>query len=239
MGHVSMAISHEKTSSYIRQVRFVGRSEGLVKNLPGFKKGHHTVPDAVNAATSGFLAKACVSELETEAEALFQRARSAFGYKRKELALEMASPGAVLSSRDFSLELAYALDERDPGSYVVTRTLQGLNHGDFAATPECGAYFEGMFGELLFVLTRGAPVEAVIDAVESLAGEDGLTVDYPSDCRHCILAVPDVSATVRFTGAELSMLFPRNGAPGELLQSFLAVRSAFNLTRQPVLAGLL
>lgn len=234
-----MAKTSAKPSSFIQQVRFVGRREGGVKTLLGFKKGYHTVPDAVNAATSGFLAKACAAELAGEAEELFQRARALFGYKRKEVSLEVASPEAVLSSRDFTLALSYALDEQDPASYVVTRTLQGLKHGDFAATAECSEFFGGMFGELLFVLARGAPVEAVIDAVESLTGEDGLTVDYPSDCRHCVLSVPNVSATVRFTGAELSMVFPKNGSPGELLQAFLAVRSAFDLSRQPVLAGLL
>ena len=228
-----------KASSFIQLVRFVGRSGGLVRTLGGFKKGHHTVPDAVNNATSAFLSKLCDAELKTEAEQFFQQARAAFGYKRKELSLEIATPVATLTAKDFSFEINYALDGEDAASYVVTRTLSGLRSGDFAATQECGEVFAGQFGELSFVLTKGAPVETVIDAVEGLDGEGGLTVDYPSDCHHCILAVPNVSATVRFEGGELSMVFPRNGSPGELLESFFAVREAFCLTKQPVLAGLI
>jgi len=145
----------------------------------------------------------------------------------------------VLAAKDFTFELTYALDEADAASYVLTRSLHGLRSGDFAATSECETLFAQQFSELAFVLTKGAPVEAVIDAVEGLAGDDALRVEYPSDCSDCILAVAGVSATVRFDGSELAMVFPRSGSPRELLEAFMAVRDAFALTKKPVLAGLL
>jgi len=46
-------------------------------------------------------------------------------------------------------------------------------------------------------------------------------------------------AQVRFDGAELAMVFPRNGSPAELLDGFLAVRSAFALSKSKVLSSLL
>jgi len=234
-----MAKCAQDQSAFVQQVRFVGRSGGLVKSLRGFKKSHHTVPDAVNVATSGFLAKLCVDELAEEAEKFFQQARSVFGYKRKELTLELTSPNAVLAAKDFTFELTYALDEADAASYVLTRSLHGLRSGDFASTSECETLFAQQFFELAFVLTKGAPVEAVIDAVEGLADNDALKVEYPSDCSDCTLAVADVSATVRFDGSELAMGFPRSGSPRELLEAFVAVREAFALTKRPVLAALL
>ena len=79
----------------------------------------------------------------------------------------------------------------------------------------------------------------MIDAVEGLAGDDALKVEYPSDCRDCTLAVAGVSAVVRFDGSELAMVFPRSGSPQELLEAFVTVRDAFALTKKPVLAGLL
>jgi hypothetical protein len=226
-------------SAFVQHVRFVGRAGGFVKTLRGFKKSHHTVPDAVNAATSAFLAKLCAEELAEEAEKFFQQARAVFGYKRKELTLDLASPTAVLAAKDFTFELTYAFDESDAASYVLTRSLHGLRSGDFAATSECETLFAQQFSELAFVLTKGAPVEAVIDAVEGLAGDDALKVEYPSDCSDCMLAVAGVSATVRFDGSELAMVFPRSGSPRELLEAFVAVREAFALTKKPVLAGLL
>ncbi|MFT3783727.1 MAG: hypothetical protein QM790_17075 [Nibricoccus sp.] len=234
-----MAKKSEKSSAFVHHVRFVGRESSLVKTLNGFKKSHHTVPDAVNAATSGFLAKLCADELAADAENLFQQARTVFNYKRKEIALDVVSPHAVLSAKDFSFEISYSLDEANPATYIVTRSLSGLRSTDFAALPECDQVFAGQFSELAFVLTKGASVESVIDAVEAIDDSAGLTVHYPSDCSHCTLAVAGVSAEVRFESGELAMVFPRAGAPRELLESFMAVREAFSLSKQPVLAGLL
>ena len=82
-------------------------------------------------------------------------------------------------------------------------------------------------------------MEAVIDAVEALGKESQLTVAYPSDCGHCVLSVEGVGAEVVCDGATLEMRFPKNAAPQELIAAFAAVSSAFALTKNRVLAGLL
>jgi hypothetical protein len=51
--------------------------------------------------------------------------------------------------------------------------------------------------------------------------------------------VAGVGAQVRFDGAELAMVFPKNGSPGELFDGSLAVRTAFALTKSKILSGLL
>ncbi len=224
---------------FVSRLSLVGRRTGRVKTLAGFKKQHHTVPDAVNAATSAFLGKLCAGELAAEGEQWFRRAKGAFGYKRAELTLEVASPVAVLAAKDFTLEIAYALEPADPAGYGVTHTLHNLSGGELVERPEFEELFARMFEGMVFGLTKGTQVEAVIDAVEAQAGAGGLTVSYPSDCRHCVLAVADVDAEVVCDGATLEMRFPRPGSPRELVAAFAAVRSAFTLTKNPVLTGLL
>jgi hypothetical protein len=44
-------------------ILFTGRGGGAVKQLAGFKKSHHSVPDAANATTNAFLGKLCAGEL--------------------------------------------------------------------------------------------------------------------------------------------------------------------------------
>lgn len=221
------------------RISFVGRNSGAVKQLAGFRKQHHTVPDAVNAATSAFLAKLCAGELAEEGEGYFQRVRAAFGYKRAELALDVASPHAVLTARDFTFEIGYALDEREPAEFVVTRTLHGVASSEVLDRPELAELFAGVFGGIVFALGKGVRVEAVIDAVEELPGGAALTVTYPSSCAHCVLRVEGVAAEVICDGTTLEMRFPRNGSPSELARDFLAVRAAFALTKHRVLAGLI
>jgi len=229
----------ESPQPFVSRLSLVGRRSGRVKALAGFKKQHHTVPDAVNAATSAFLGKLCAGELAAEGEQWFQRAKAAFAYKRAELTLEVASPVAVLAAKDFTLEIAYTLESADPAGYAVTHTLHGLSSGELVERPEFDGLFARMFDGIVFGLTKGARVEAVIDAVEACAGQGGLTVTYPSDCRHCILKVTGIAAEVVCDGATLEMRFPRAGSPLELVKDFAAVRSAFVLTKNPVLAGLL
>ncbi|HEY9249940.1 MAG TPA: hypothetical protein VIO38_12450 [Rariglobus sp.] len=229
--------------SFISQVSLVGRGGGAFKTLRGFDKARHTVPDAVNNATSGFLARLCTPELSEEAEDFFQRAKAAMNYKRKDVGLDVTSPVAVLGAKDFTLEIAYALETADPSSYAITRTLHSIKNGDLLRVEEFNELFAGQFSAIAFALKKGVRVEAVIDAVEGLEGdadaEGKLRVDYPSDCRDCTLSVAGVAAAVVCDGATLEMRFERSGSPRELVEAFAAVRKAFALTKDRALAGLL
>lgn len=224
-------------SGIIAEIGFLGRRGGAVKALAGFRKGHHVVPDAANATTQAFLGKICAVELTAEAEALFQRVRAGLGYKRKQVALTVASPGATLTARDFSWEIAYQLEAADPARYAVTTTLRDLRNAELLRTAEFGAIFAGSFAEIFFALKRGVRVEAVIDAIEELDGAGGLGVNYPSDCRECTIGVDGVDATVRCTGAALEIGFARAGGPAELVDAFAAVREAFQISK--TLGGLI
>ncbi len=227
----------ELPSSIVADICFLGRSSGTVKTLEGFKKGHHRTPDAANATTNAFLGKLCSAELARDAETLFQDVRTALAYKRKEIALSVASPLAVLTARDFTVEIVYALEETDPARYAVLTTLRGLVSHELARKEDFSRVFARRFAEISFNLKKGASVEAVIDAIENLEGRDGLSVEFPSDCRECTIAVEGIDAKVRCTGASLEMVFPRPGSPAELIEGFAAVRSAFAITK--VLSGLI
>jgi len=231
----------EFSASTLAGVSLVGRSEGAVKGLSGFRKDRHSVPDAANATTQAFLGKLCETELRDEAEALFQRTRTAMAYKRKDLSLDLAPAMAVLTARDFTMEMAYTLSALDPSRYDVVRTLHSLRSAGLVDLPEFDQLLAGCFSSVVFMLSKGVSVEAVVDAIENIPGErsTGMTVTYPSDCSECVLAVPEVDAVVRCTGSTLAIEFPRAGSPRELLESFAEIRRAFSLTRDATLLGLL
>lgn len=224
-------MADELPSRVIASIAFVGRSGGQVKTLGGFRKGHHTIPDTANAVTNAFLGKICAAELAEEAERLFQAVRDGLGYKRKDIALSLTAPLATLTAKDFTVDIGYALDEREPTRYSVTTTLRELRGADFARREEFTRLFPGAFSEICFSLVKGARVEAVIDAIEALDGEGGLTVEYPSDYRDCTIRVEGVDADVRCTGATLEILFSRGGAPAELIDAFASVRDAFQISK--------
>jgi hypothetical protein len=230
-------MSAELPSPVVSAISFVGRSGGAIKSLAGFRKPQHSVPDAANAATNGFLAKICASELAADAERLFQDVRTGLDYKRKDVSLSLASPSATLVTKAFLVELHYAVNEADPARYDVTTTMRELHDVTLARTEAFGRIFSGRFSEIEFGLKKGTRVEAVIDAIEALDGEGGITVDYPSDYRDCTIRVATVDAQVRCTGMSLELVFSRAGSPAELIDAFSEVRDAFQISK--VLSGLI
>lgn len=234
-----MSAASEFSPSTLAALSLSGHSAGVVKRLRGFRKDRHTVPDAVNSATQAFFARLCAEEVTEEAENWFQKARTAFAYKRRDLTLTSGLASSVLTARDFALELNWALNESDPASYTTTRTLRDFQQIDFVLSPACDAVFADAFTHIVFTLARGVAVEAVIDAVESLPEAGALSVRYPASCAECTLSVPGVSAEVRCTGASLELVFPHAGSPRELIEAFGEVRTAFRFTQNESLAGLL
>ncbi|HEX2852722.1 MAG TPA: hypothetical protein VHO24_05745 [Opitutaceae bacterium] len=224
-------------SSIVAGISFIGRGGGQVKALGGFKKGHHTLPDAANATTNAFLGKICGSELAAQAEKLFQSVRAGLGYKRKDVSLSLAGPAAVLTAKDFIVEIVYALEESAPSRYAVTTTLHGLKNSELARTEKFERIFAAMFSEISIALKKGARVEAVIDIIEALEGEGGLGVSYPSDCSQCVIAAEGIEAQVRCSGPSLEIVFPRAGSPRDLMDGFAEIRGAFSVSRE--LAGLI
>jgi hypothetical protein len=225
--------------SFVHQVCLTGRTEGAVKTLAGFRKGRHTVPDAITPAAQAFLARLCTDDLAEEAEACFQATRTALAFKRRDISLELSAPSAVLATRDFTLEWDYAFEEGDPTRWVLTRSLREVKREGLIKTAEFNELFAAWFSAIEFGLGRGLQVEAVIDAVEDLEGKGGLRVHYPSDCRSCTLTVEGVPAKVACDGMTLTMAFERPGSPRELWEAFAGVRAAFALSKNRVLAGLL
>lgn len=230
-------MSAELPASVVASICFVGRGGGQVKALAGFSKQRHSVPDAANAVTNAFLGKICAAELSEEAEALFQAVRTGLDYKRKDVSLSVSAPVATLTAKDFAVEIVYGLEESDPSRYAVTTTMRELRDLEVAKGEEFGRIFAGKFSEISFALKKGARVESVIDAIEALDGEGGLSVDYPSDYRDCTVRVEGVDAVVRCTGAAIEMIFPRGGAPAELVEAFGVLREAFRISKP--LAGMI
>ncbi len=227
------------SSRTLSAISLLGRSGGMVKRLRGFRKDRHTIPDGVNNATEAFFARLCADEVAEEGEEWFQRARDAFGYKRRDLSLATDGSCALLTAKDFAFEIIWTLDGGDPSSYTITRALRDFRDVDAILGPAGDRVFGGAFTHIVFTLARGVSVEAVIDAVEALPEPSTLSVNYPANCAECVIGVSTIDAVVRCTGATLELVFPRAGSPRELLEAFGAVRAAFRFTEDEALAALL
>lgn len=203
----------------IRTLAIVGRTRGEVRRLAGFDKKRHTVPDRVCGATQAFLEKICEGELAEEAEALFQSAREQFGYKRREISLDLGSGCARLETGDFVLELRYELDEDDPSEYVLETSVREVASRDLLESAAFNGAIGSRFDRLRCALAGGFSVESVIDAVEE-DGSGSLAVDYPSDCSSCLVRIEGVAGEVFVDGAVLEVRFGKQVSAACLLETF-------------------
>lgn len=212
----------EKSDSLKRAVSslaLVGQVRGEVRRLEAFDKKRHTVPDRVCGATQAFLEKLCESELTEEAEALFQAAREAFGYKRKELSLAVTGGTARLETKDFALELRYELDSEDAAQFVVETSVNEVASRDLLESDAFAAAVGSRFDRLRCGLGKRVSVESVIDVVEDdESGEASVT--YPSDCSWCEVTVEGIAGTVFVDGATLEVRFGRLVGARDLMAVF-------------------
>lgn len=213
------AMSGDGTTGMIRSLAIVGRTRGEVRRLAAFDKKRHTVPDRVCGATQAFLEKLCEPELAEEAEALFQAAREQFGYKRREISLDVGAGFARLETRDFVLELRYELDEEDPSEFVLETVVREVASRDLLESAAFNGAVGSRFDRLRCGLSGQVSVESVIDAVEE--DETGeMSVDYPSDCSNCLVRIEGVAGEVFVDGAVLEVRCGKQVSAERLMQAF-------------------
>lgn len=212
--------------SVVRSLAIVGRTRGEVRRLAAFDKKRHSVPDRVCGATQAFLEKLCEGDLTEEAETLFQVAREQFGYKRREISLDVGSGFARLETKDFVLELRYELDDEDPGDYVIETSAKNVASRDLLESAPFNAVVGGRFDRLRCHLSSQVSVESVIDAVED--DDTALTkVVYPSDCSSCSVTIEGIVGEIFVDGAVLEVRYGKLTTAGVLLETFERIGDRF------------
>jgi hypothetical protein len=209
----------------LKSSSFEGVSSGQVKQLSGFRKGIHRVPDLANDTTNRFLAKICETELAEEGESLYQRLKVGLGYKRRDLNLSVDSPSVLLSGKEFVFEIAYTLDSEVPSTYQVITTLSGLNHVSILKSDVFNEICQGLFSRLSYGFTDAVQIEKVIDMIEECP-KPGIRVEYPSDCRECSVFLEGFSGQIQCRQFSLDIMLPTKSSPKTFLGGFEALRGA-------------
>ncbi|MDQ8184907.1 hypothetical protein [Pelagicoccus sp. SDUM812002] len=219
-------MKNDEVKVLVSSLAIVGRTRGEVRRLAAFDKKRHTVPDRVCGATQAFLEKLCEEELTGEAEELFQAVREQFGYKRKEISLDVGAGFARLQTKDFVLEIRYELEEEDPGDYVIETSVKDVASRDLLESAPFNASVGRRFDRLRCSLSGQVSVESVIDAVEE--DESGETrVDYPSDCSNCTVTIEGVAGEVFVDGLVLEVRYGKLTSAGALMETFERIGAQF------------
>jgi hypothetical protein len=225
------------SSPTAHRVHLLGTRPGNVKNLGGFRKSVHKIPAALpDAMFERQFPAMCAPDLDQLSRDLFEKLRSARGYKRKELGLHVDSPSATLTTTDFTLDLLYAPDPDDPGDFRLTYDLHTIR--DIAAFGDgsLNDVFAGVFNRVSLGFGEVIDLEQLIDEIEDQPGGQA-NLTYPPDCSECRVKLPGFAGEVRVTAREMEVVSPAAASPAELVKTF--VEAGEVLAANPTLGKLI
>lgn len=217
--------------------RLAGARAGNVKNLAGFRKGFHRVPNALpDANYERQFAAICAPDLQELADGLFERLRAARGYKRREINLACDPPNATLTTVDFTVDVLYAPGPDDPGDFQLSYDLHTIRDIAVFADGSLNEVFAGVFNKVALTFASPVNMEDVIDDLEAAPG-GAANLRYPPDCHECFLRLPGFLGEVRVTSRDLEVISPAAAAPADLVRTFVEASDA--LAANPTLAKLI
>ncbi|MDP0496454.1 MAG: hypothetical protein Q7Q73_09630 [Verrucomicrobiota bacterium JB024] len=220
----------------IRSIDLWGRVGGRVRDLSGFRKSVHRVPDSVSERTREFVARIAEGDLAEEANALRDQLKKNFGYKRKELTFACEGASALISTKDFDLAITYAHDEEDRQAYVITYQLGNIKNPEAVSDPGLQGILFRHFDEVRITLEAAYRIEDLIDTVEE-EEPDGVELDYPDDCSTLTILIANRDWTLRFLPEGIAV---QSRSPGTPLQMVTHLRECQEWVRQsPELQALL
>ena len=225
------------SSTEVNRVHLLGTRPGNVKSLGGFRKGFHKVPATLpDAMFERQFAAMCASDLEQLARELFEKLRTARGYKRKEINLNVDAPNATLTTTDFTLDLLYALDPEDPGDFRLTYDLHTIRDIAVFGDGSLNEVFAGVFNRVSLSFGESIDMEDLIDELEDQPGGQA-NLQYPPDCSECLVRLPGYVGEVRVTARELEVISPAGASPAELVKTFVGASEV--LAANPTLEKLI
>lgn len=217
--------------------RLAGARAGNVKNLLGFRKGFHRVPNVLpDANYERQFAAICAPNLLELANGLFERLRAARGYKRREISLACDAPSATLTTVDFTVDLLYAPGPEEPGDFQLSYDLHTIRDIAVFADGSLNEVFAGVFNKVALTFASPVDMHDVIDDLEDAPG-GAANLRYPPDCSECFLRLPGFVGEVRVTSRDLEVISPAAAAPAELVRTFVEASEA--LAANPTLAKLI
>lgn len=218
-------MAEAKGQSVVQAVSLGGSWQGLVKRLDAFDKSRHTAPKFASERAGQFLSRLVEAELIEWGDELLRSLRRGLGYKRRELALEVAGGLARIAGKDFVLSRQYSLLQDSPDTYEVETELGEIESAHLLEVAEFNEAVGPLFDRMRFLFRRENSVERLIDVLEE--DEDGLgELDYPHDCAYCELRLPDCAATFRFDAVSLELRFAHFGSPGQMVAAYERLRTS-------------
>jgi hypothetical protein len=211
-------MTSEPPDHLLAWTRVRGCEDGRVRRLRGFVKGSHREPDGHHPAAEAFVRRAGSAELTERVDLLHRRLRTAFGWKRRELAAQAEGGTGRLETPAFTVNLWLEQSPETARNYRMVTEVARFQTSATLRSEAFAAVFEGFCDVVVIDLPRPLVVPAQIDRLEDSTRLAPL-LDYPADGSWLTLRTPGPGAlTLRLEAHEISIRFESGGGLALLLE---------------------
>jgi len=194
------------------RIIFSGYDAGSVKSLSGFKKGHW-VPKNVDSAAESYIARAASDDIKKEAERIFQAAKKAFGYERRDIKVDLDVGMATVNCKDFEVGISISQNPDKASEYIITIDVWRFKSTELVLSHEFNEVFANTFNSIVFEYRSNIDIVKLIDAIEARK-EKNIEIKYPTNYAYCTLNVQGLNERIeveprRFSIVSYSILEPR------------------------------
>jgi hypothetical protein len=207
------------------RVVFRCESAGKVKDLAGYRKSHG-IPERANEWARKFVNRIGQPDLKADLDAMFDRIRESFHYKRKDVEAAAERDGfGVIRTPDFEYTVSVEVNPEDPSAVIWRREVGRLADPDFVRSEGFNAVFGPSFDKLAFEFAEPVDVAAFVDRIEDKPPE-GVTVQVASGADAAEVKLAGHTGRIAVT-RESVVIEGRTGSRAGLLDQFLAFLQTF------------
>lgn len=213
--------------------------EGNIKDLPGFVKKFHHVPDQVGKAQNNFVRDKVESLVKDEIDEMSKRIKNRMGYTRTQLQVSAGEGDAEgsITTPDFTYAVDVSQSDENPKEYVIKRTLFDVDP-DIINDKEFNGVFDGHFRALSFAFNKPIKIDKIIDRIEAMGKAAPVKLDYtPGDTSKLTVIFPGSSNEIVIDRYSMNITIPRSASPAALVDVYKDTRRLLDGANIKLLEG--
>lgn len=206
------------SDDWLDGISLVVRRSMLVRQLPGFSKQKHRVPDTHDRRAQEFVASVGTPLIHDDLDATFTGLRTVMGFKRRELQVTESDEGfGAIQTPYFLYANSVSQSDNDPAQAVWQRELSQFTSADAVGDELCNRLFETVFDTIEFLPASPISLEKLVDHVEDLE-DSRVQANYDRGLSFCRLAIDGFPFTILVQRDVFRLVHFEPAPPRQLLQ---------------------
>ena len=191
--------------------------QGKIKNLSGFLKSHHSLPQKVGDYEDRFIKSISNDIIEDEIRLIGSRIQALLNYKRKEIQVHKEHGLGYIQTPDFYYSIVVSQSKTFPDRYEVRRSLDQVKNSSIIHDKRFNEVFDNYFTSISFEFTKKLDVEKLIDILE----EQNKKVKYDIyNMTRCSIELDGLDTELIITEDSLDLFFTYPSTPLRLVEYY-------------------